>query len=123
MMTPYAESEVAYDPRRGHFNYNLSSARVKIEQVFGVAKSVFPSLVYPRQCKTFNKHTDIVKAFLVSYNIIQATVSTYCTDFTIENYINEAEEIHREHWINGAYNFRNIGDSTIRTHGQRRRMN
>ena len=132
MITPYSESEVAYDPRRGYFNYNLSSARVRIEQVFGVAKRVFPYLAYPRQCKNFGKHTDIVKALLVLYNIfidiseintnnIRATVNNYCTNSTIESYINEAEELHREHWVNGGYNIRNISDNTIRTHGQRRR--
>ena len=45
VIIPYDQSQVTYNiQQRSRFNYELSRGRVRIEQVFGLLKKIFPYL-------------------------------------------------------------------------------
>lgn len=132
MMTPYSDSEIAYNQRRAAFIYNFNFARVRIEQLFGILNRMFPYLVFPRQCKEFAKHTEFVKTLLIIYNIlmdlneintanIRSTVEMFCSSPFVEQMIGTMEQAHRDNLNNGGYNYRDFNDDQIRNDGQQRR--
>ena len=71
LITPFDQSQVEYDPEiKGKFNYELSRARVRIEQIFGILKKKFPFIGYPRLCYSFEKHVNITESILILFNLL-----------------------------------------------------
>ena len=99
LMTPFDCSQVEFDPyKRGNFNFQLSRARVRIEQVFGIIKRIFPYLAFPRLCTDYRKHILITECLFIMYNILidleeidTSNISRTCHLYTNSN-VNELEE-------------------------------
>ena len=90
LVTPFDASQVASDPiRRNSFNYQLSAGRVRIEQVFGIRKKIFPILASAKHCD-FVKHTDIVECCCVLFSILIEIQDINTSNMTIpDNFFND----------------------------------
>ena len=85
LVTPFDQFQVEYDPiLKGKFNYELSRARVRIEQVFGILKRKFTYLGYPRLCFNFDKHIDITESILILFNILISINETNTSNINIQ---------------------------------------
>ena len=121
LLTPLTISQIHSNPQTRHrFNYELSRACVRIEQVFGLLKRIFPYLAFARECG-FLKHTDIVESLIILYNILIAieainaslilnAVSLYTQDAKTEQAIQNANDVHHQMSINGGYNFLKVSE-------------
>ena len=70
LIVPYTESQKEHDPmNRTTFNYQLSKIRVRIEQVFGLIKRIFPYLGFPKLCHCFATHTATTECLFVLFNL------------------------------------------------------
>ena len=134
LITPFDVSQVQFSEHlRATFNYQLSRIRVRIEQVFGIIKRLFPFLAIPRLFHTFEKHCNCTEALFVLYNIlieigaidtsnISNTVEQFSKDSTLEDAIQNLKDQHEQLQLQKAYDFlSNNDDDSIRQAGKEKR--
>ena len=135
LIVPFGASETAFDPdRRRNFNYELSTGRVRIEQVFGIIKRIFTCLALPKLC-SFEKHNDITEVCFILYNIFIDlneidTTNMHLNETSFENQDNDMlltdcianmQDQHRIISMSKGYTFLRTSDYRIRKEGKERR--